>query len=384
MLIYLDHNSATPLDPRVLEAMLPYFGGQYGNPSNHHSLGRAARLALECARVQIAGLINAMPNQIIFTGSGTEANNLALRGSLETVITGHISVSAVEHISVLAPAHALTKQGWRLNTIAVNNCGQVDCLNLQGQLDADTRLISVMTANNETGVLQDITSISTIARRKGIIFHTDAIQALGKISVDFAGSGVGLMSLSAHKINGPKGVGALVVDKSIPMNAFLVGGGQEHGMRAGTENVAAIVGFGMAAELARVTLDERQAQMRRLRGYLEDQLRMLPQVTIFAEHVERLPNTVLFSMPSHPDSALLARLDQAGIIASSGSACASGALTLSHVLLAMGVAPKLIRNVVRVSLGVDNTRADIDSFIAALWVEVNRFRPWPARSKAIV
>lgn len=376
MYVYLDHNATSPLDTRVLDAMLPYFREQYGNPSSNHVLGRAARVAVSRARGQVAALVNASAAHIIFTGSGTEANNLALMGTLVNTIPGRIVTSVIEHDSVLIPARAMVKHGWRLDLLPVDDNGRISGSGLAAQLHADTRLVSIMMANNETGVVQDITGISAITQRKGIIFHTDAVQALGKIDVDFAGSGVQLMSLSAHKINGPKGVGALVVDKSLPMNPVLLGGGQEQGLRAGTENVAAIVGFGMAAELVRATLKERQAHMLMLRGYLEGQLRQLPQIVIFAERAERLPNTVLFSLPDHPDAALLTRLDQAGIIVSSGSACASGALTPSHVLLAMGVAPKLTRNVVRISLGVGNTRADIDSLMTALEKEVAHFKPW--------
>lgn len=376
MSIYLDHNATTPLDERVLEAMLPFLRSQYGNPSSSHQLGRAAHDAIETARAQIAALVNATPAQIIFTSGGTEANNLALKGVLANFPSGRIAISAVEHASLRGPAEALTQQGCSLDTVAVDAQGSVTFDAVHETLRADTRLLSVMLANNETGVIQNIAGMAAFVRKTVTILHTDAVQALGKIKIDFAASGAHLMSLSAHKIYGPKGIGALVVDIAVPLEPLLHGGGHEQSRRAGTENVAAIVGFGAAAALAQQELDERRLHWRELCNYLEQGLRCLPGAVIFSEAAQRLPNTVLVSLPEFTGATLLLNLDKAGIMVSTGSACTSGSLVASHVLRAMGVAPPLLRNVLRISLGKDNTHSEIDTLLATLRSLHKQFAPW--------
>lgn len=380
MAVYLDHNATTPLDERVLEAMLPFLRNAYGNPASAHSVGRAARDAVECARAQVAELVNAHADQVIFTSGGTEANNLALQGVAASRPSGRIALSAVEHASVCAPALALAKHGWQLDTVGVDAQGRVELAALRAALHADTRLVSVLMANNETGVLQDIAALSRVVRRTQALIHTDAVQALGKVPVDFAASGVHVMSLSAHKLYGPQGVGALLVDDTVELQPLLHGGGHERGRRAGTHNVAAIVGFGAAAALARAELAARQRHLQTLRAYLEAQLHTLPDAVILAAQAERLPNTVLVSFPRFTGVTLPAALDQAGIILSSGAACASGSLAPSHVLVAMGVPGELLRNVLRISLGKDSTRAHVDSCIGAISALLQRHPAWVARA----
>lgn len=379
MPVYLDHNATTPLDPRVLEAMMPYLRDHHGNASSVHSYGRLARNAVDQAREQVAALVNAQSTQVVFTGCGTEANNLALKGVAARLTAGRVAVSAVEHASLLGPARALERQGWIIDAIAVDDQCRVSMASLSEALEdassdvikAAPQIVSVMMANNETGAIQDIPAISAQARRVGAIMHTDAVQAAGKIPVDFPASGAHLMSLSAHKLYGPKGVGALIVDKSLELEPLLHGGGHEMGRRGGTENVAGIVGFGAAAELALNELAVRSAHLRKLRDLLEAGLRELPGAVIFAERAERLPNTVLIGVPGIDGEALLMSLDRKGIAVSSGSACASGSGEPSHVLLAMGVDPELARRVIRISLGQGNTPEDVLRLTAALREQVD-------------
>ncbi len=374
MTVYLDHNATTPLAKGVLDAMLPYLRDQYGNASSAHSLGRAARAAVDHAREQVAQLINAKPQQIIFTGSGTEANNLAIKGVAARHGKGRILISAVEHASVRSPSQALAEQGWGVDTLPVDTLGRVTSAALQEHLHPDTRLVSIMLANNETGVLQDIAALTKIARKSGVIFHTDATQAAGKIKIDFAALGAQIMSLSAHKLYGPKGIGALVVADGVELRPLIHGGGKT--LRGGSENVAAIAGFGAAAELATKELEQRALYLLGLRDYLEQRLHEIPTVVIFAEQAERLPNTVLCGIPAFSGETLIENLDHKGICVSSGSACTSGSFQPSHVLMAMGVERNLQQNVLRISLGMGNTRNDIDTLIAALQELLIRFKPW--------
>lgn len=375
MAIYFDHNAGAPLDERVLEAMLPYFRQQQGNPSSVHRYGRVAREAIEHARAQVADLVQAAPSQIIFTSGGTEANNLALHGVMGLYPQARLAISGVEHPSLREPALALRSQGCEVTEIEVDSQGRVTPQTLAKALHSDTRLVSIMWGNNETGVLQDIPVLGEQARSHGSLFHTDAVQAIGKVPVDFRHSRAHLMSLSAHKMGGPKGVGALVVDSGVEIIPLLQGGGQERGLRSGTENVAAIVGFGKTAELAGAELEHRAKEWLRLREQLEQALpRQLPGIAIFGENAERLPNTVFFAVPGIEGETLLMALDKAGIGVSSGSACGSGSHQPSHVLLAMGVAPELAQGAIRVSIGADNTVAHIDELIAVLKSQTNKFQ----------
>ncbi len=397
MSVYLDHNATTPLDARVLDAMLPYLREHYGNPTSVHFYGRTARAALDQAREQVAVLVNAHPSQVVFTSGGTEANNYALKGVAAKLSPGRIAISAIEHSSVLGAAQALVAQGWQCDSIAVDEQCCVSLAALSDVLKGDSsgvikttpphrevqvsrkagcrerpRLVSVMMANNETGVIQDIVAISAQVRAAGAIMHTDAVQAAGKTAVDFHASGAHLMSLSAHKLYGPKGVGALIVDKALDLEPLLHGGGHEMERRAGTENVAGIVGFGAAAILVHEEWASRSAHLQTLRDTLEQRLHAMPGIVVFAAQAQRVANTVLIGVPAIEGETLLMELDRHGIAVSSGSACASGDTEPSHVLLAMGVDPDLARRVIRISLGKDNTLADIDRLIAVLSEQISR------------
>lgn len=385
MAIYLDHNAGAPLDERVLEAMLPYLREQQGNPSSVHRYGRIAREAIEQARVQVAALIQAEPSQVIFTSGGTEANNLAVFGVMGSCSKGkgHFAISGVEHASLREPAFALRIQDFEVTEIEVDSQGRVNPLTLERVLRSDSRLVSVIWASNETGVLQDIPTLSEYVRAQGSLFHTDAVQAVGKVPVNFPRSGAHLMSLSAHKMGGPKGVGALVIDSSLDIAPLLLGGGQEKGLRSGTENVAAIVGFGKAAELAGAELPHRAEQWSRLREYLEKALRQqLPGAVIFGEGAERLPNTVFFAVPGIEGETLLMALDKAGVGVSSGSACGSGDHQPSHVLMAMGIAPDLAQGAIRISIGAGNTLSQMDELIAVLKSQIEKFQRMLLRDTA--
>ena len=382
MPVYLDHNATTPIDPRVLEAMLPYLGNEFGNPSSVHQYGRAARAALDTAREQVAALVNAQPSQVIFTSGGTEANNIALLGCCAGLPMGRIAISAVEHDSVRAPAKRLASRGWGLDQIAVDHAGRVSIDTLKAALQADTRLVSIMMANNESGVVQDIATLAEIVRAVGAIVHSDAVQAAGKIPVDFWASNVQLMSLSGHKIYGPKGVGALIIDKALEVESLVFGGGQEKAVRPGTQNVAGIVGLGAAAQIAQDDIQSYSASQSKLRGYLETKLREFPGLVIFAADAERVPNTVQLSVPGIDGEALLLQLDRAGFAVSSGSACAAGNHAPSHVLVAMGVEPDLARGALRISLGRSTDQVQLDAFCIALHEAIAQLRSGSVRAAA--
>jgi cysteine desulfurase len=359
--IYLDHNATTRCDERVVEAMLPYLNTMYGNPSSLYKLGRIARSAIDTAREQISALIDAAGARIVFTSGGTEANALALANARHR----GLAVSAIEHPSIFENA-AYYKHWFRdLQTIEVNGDGLVS-LPLEKTSWQTGDMVSVMLANNETGVIQDLAAISEALAERGLNLHTDAVQALGKIPVSFKTLGVNLMSLSSHKIYGPKGCGALVVSEDFVLKPSQRGGDQEHGWRAGTENVAAIVGFGKAADLAKSELGSRQTRMLALRTRLEQSLRTIPGLVIFAEKAKRIPNTVQFGIPGISGEMLLMQLDQRNIAVSSGSACSASSGEISPVLTAMGVDVRLARSAIRVSLGKDNNESEIDQFVDVL------------------
>lgn len=374
MPIYLDNNATTPLDPRVLDAMLPYLQDIYGNPSSVHRYGRLTSGAVERAREQVAALAGAHASQVAFTSGGTEANNLAINGIAGHRVGGHIAISAIEHPSMLEPALALRDRGWKVDEIPVNAHGVIDCAALAGILQQDTVLVAVMLANNETGAIQPVAEVARLLESRNIVLHTDASQAAGKMPVDFAASGAHLMTLSSHKLYGPLGAGALIVDKSIALQPVQLGGGHENGLRSGTPNVAAIVGFGAAAELARLELTQRTAHMRALQSRLETALRAIPEIFIFAKGVERLPNTVQFGVRGCHGETLLLQLDRLGFAVSSGSACHSDVHEASHVLLAMRIESDLALTAIRVSVGKDTAEEDVDRFVAALVSIVETFR----------
>lgn len=380
MPVYLDNNATTRVDPRVLEAMRPFLDGVYGNASSLHRYGRLARSAIERAREQLAAAVNAHADQVVFTSGGSEANNLVIKGVAGRQPPAAMAISAVEHPSLREPALALRRQGWRVEEIPVDFQGRVQVQALRDMLDEDMRLVSVMAANNETGAVQPVEEAAEAVRGTGVVMHSDASQALGKWPVDFARSGVQAMTLSAHKLHGPLGAGALVVDRSVVLQSQQLGGDHEFGLRAGTENVAAIVGFAAAAELAVAELAERSARMRSLRDRLERELGRIPEVCIFAGQTERLPNTVQFGVRGCHGETLLLQLDRAGLAVSSGSACHSDVAEPSHVLTAMGVESELALTAVRVSLSQYTSEAEIDRFVSVFSALVNDFRAASVRA----
>lgn len=366
MPIYLDNNATTQLDSRVFEAMQPWLTGPFGNPSSVHRFGRMARGAIDAAREQVAGLVGVSPSLITFTSGGTEANNLAIKGIAAAAGCKRLLISPSDHPSVIESAEALTQQGWQIEWLSIDANGAVCATALKQALKTPAALLSVMRANNETGLLQDISALAAVAKQYGVPMHCDAVQAAGKMPLSFAGLGVQLMTLSAHKIYGPKGAGALVLDAAIDIKPLLQGGGQERGLRPGTENVAAIVGFGAAAELAAAELEIRQQQHQSLIDALDRGLADLNQITVFADGAQRLNNTRQFALAGWEGEALLMELDRRGVAVSSGSACHSGTGQPSHVLLAMGVERQLAYGAIRVSVGVHNQPEDIDALLAAL------------------
>ncbi|MCX7167271.1 MAG: cysteine desulfurase family protein [Rhodocyclales bacterium] len=366
--VYFDHNATTPMDPRVLEGMLPYLAGQYGNASSRHEYGRAARRAIDEARQRVACSVGAHPTEVIFTSGGSEANNLFIKGAAACRAPGIVAISAIEHPCVREPAKQLARAGWRLREIAVDEDCRVASADFHAALEERPALLSVMLANNETGVVQDVSVLAERAGPTGAWFHTDAVQGFGKRPLDFRalnGSGVHALTLSAHKLGGPKGAGALVVDKRIELQPLIAGGGHERGLRSGTENVAAIVGFGLAAELAVARLDVRETQLTALRAELEVGL-VAQGAKIFAGAAERMSNTSYFAFAGIDGETLVGKLDRAGFAVAAGAACSSANPEPSHVLLAMGVASELARGAVRVSLGTDNTALQVRDFLAAL------------------
>lgn len=371
---YLDHNATTPVDDAVLEAMLPYFKKEFGNASSRHALGIVARKAVNEAREQVAGAVGAHPSQVIFTSGGSEANNLFIQGAAAYLKPGRIMVSSVEHPCVMRTAQELARNAhakWNLRRLAVDGSGHVDLADVDNAMleqqsgQKQSGLVSVMLANNETGVIQDVASVAERARGCGAWVHTDAVQAFGKIPVDFASLKVHAMTISAHKIYGPKGVAALVVDKRLLLKPLIYGGGHENGLRSGTENVPAIVGFGIACGLAKMRIEEASARLLTLRERLEQGLSEMGAV-IFARGAPRLPNTCYFALPGIEGDTLVVRLDKAGFAVASGAACSSVNPGRSHVLEAMGVDPMLTRCAVRVSLGGGNSMEQVENFLKAL------------------
>ena len=371
MAVYLDNNATTALDEKVLQAMLPYMGQVTGNPSSVHRFGRLQKDAIEQARESVARLVGARAEQVIFTSGGTESNNLLLNGFNKQSSDTRIAISAVEHMSLLEPAQYLP---FEVDKIAVDKNGLIDLQAVEQVLTEKTSLVSVMSANNETGVIQNLSPLIDLATEHGCFFHTDASQAAGKIALNFIDSGAHAMTVSAHKLYGPVGAGALIIDKRLPISKIQFGGSQEKNLRAGTENVAAIVGFGKAAELALADLQTRSLHLRSLRDALEKGLKEFSAVTVFAEEAERLPNTVQFGVAGFDGETLLMQLDRKAIAVSSGSACTSGKTEASHVLKAMQVENTLALSAVRVSFGKDNTMSDVETLLTALRdiIEINR------------
>jgi cysteine desulfurase len=365
---YFDHNATTAVDETVLEAMLPYFRLAYGNASSRHAYGMVARRAINQAREQVAQAVGVQPSQIIFTSGGSEANNLFIRGVADYLKPSRVVVSAIEHPCIRRPAQELarrTSERWQLRQLAVNELGQVRLDDAASALADQPAMVSVMLANNETGVIQEVAAIADMARSQGAWMHTDAVQAFGKIPVDFTELKVHAMTISAHKIYGPKGAAALIIDKRLLLKPLIYGGGHENGLRSGTENVPAIVGFGVACELAGSRMHDLSVRLTGLRDYLERGLIEMG-ATIFGLGASRLPNTCYFALPEIEGDTLVVRLDKAGFAVASGAACSSVTPGQSHVLEAMGVEPMLARCAVRVSLGDDNTMTQVDDFLKAV------------------
>jgi cysteine desulfurase len=366
--VYLDYNATSPVHPRVLEAMLPWFSQRFGNASSRHEYGRAARAAVDEARAKVAAAVGAHHSEVVFVSAGSEANNLFIKGTAALDRPGVVAVSSVEHPSVREPARSLERIGWQVREIAVDTEGCIDVDDYLDILQYRPKLVSVMLANNETGVILDIPTIAEAAKTTRSWFHTDAVQALGKIPVNFRAlndSGVHALTLSSHKIGGPKGAGALVLDKRLELAPLISGGGHERGLRSGTEDVPAIVGFGVACEIAAAELQATSGRLRVLRAELERGLAE-QGATIFGLAAERLPNTVYFSLPGIEGETLVTKLDRAGFAVASGAACSSANPMPSRVLMSMSVAPGLARGAVRVSLGSETTAAQVSDFLAVL------------------
>ena len=372
--IYLDNNATTAVAPEVLEEMLPYFCEKYGNASSMHTFGGSNKRAIEKARTQVASLINSTPQEIIFTSGGTEADSTAIYSSVNSYPSKkHIITSAVEHPAVLEVFKKLASQGYRVDFIGVDTDGRFDMEDFKKVISTDTALVSVMWANSETGTLFPVKEIAKIAHEYGALFHTDGVQALGKIPTDVKEADIDLMSFSSHKINGPKGVGGLYIKKGIRFLPFMLGGHQEKLRRAGTENVPNIVGFGKAAQLAKEHLKD-MPQVAALRDTLEQGLLKIADTKVNGDRQNRLPNTTNISFGYIEGESILMMLDEYGICASSGSACTSGSLEPSHVLRAMQVPFQFAHGSIRFSLSRYNTLEEVNKVLEVMPAIVSRLR----------
>ncbi len=372
--LYFDNNATTAVDPAVVEAMLPFLTEFYGNPSSAYSFGSRVRRALETARELVAALLGCEPREIIFTSCGTEGNNTALASALAADRDRkHVVTTAVEHSATKNYCEQLARRGYEVTWLPVDELGRVDLRDAADAIRDDTAVVSVMWANNETGVLYPVEELAQLARAKGAFFHTDAVQAVGKIPVDVKCAPIHFLSLAGHKIHAPKGVGALYVDRRCRFTPWLIGGGQENGRRGGTENVAGIVALGKAAELAGARLAEERTVVKALRDRFENALlAQIPGAAINGDPVERLPNTSNLHLPGVEGEALLVLLDQAGVCASAGSACTTGSLHPSHVLTAMGFSVERARASLRFSFGRFNNPDEIERGIRLVGESVAR------------
>jgi cysteine desulfurase len=376
-MIYLDHNATTPLHPQVLDAMMPYLGARWGNPSGPYRFGAEARQAVEKARQRLAECIGCKATEVVFCSSGTEANNLALRGVLlaQKHKGSHVVTSMIEHPSILNTCKALEKEGCRISYLPVNQDGVVEVQALSECLGSDTVLVALMHANNETGVLQPVDALAVMAKECGVVFLTDAVQSAGKWVKPLAEINADLISISGHKIYGPKGIAALVVREGTPISSILTGGGHERGLRAGTENVAGIIGLAEAMKRICAHAKTENQRLERLRDRLESQVRsMVPNVTVNGAKATRLPNTSNLSFDFVDGESIALGLDMCGVCASTGSACSTGQSDPSHVLLAMGLTAQEAQGSVRFSLGYETREKDIDTAVEALVKTVKRLR----------
>lgn len=375
--IYFDHNATTPVHPAVAERMATVLMEDFGNPSSLHHFGQRSKALIDEARTAVAALIGGDPSEITFTSGGTESDNMAIRGAVESLEKSrpHLIASSIEHEAVLNTLKAMARRGFRTTLLPVGESGVVSPDALRAALTDDTALVSVMHANNEIGTIQPVAELSQMAKARGALMHTDAVQSAGKIPVDVKALGVDLLSLSAHKFHGPKGIGAIWIRRGVRLHPVATGGKQERGRRAGTENVAGIVGMGVAAEIARAKMAEEGARLAALRDRLEEGiLRTVPGTVVNGGLSPRVPNTTNISFDRVEAESLLIALDLEGIAVSTGSACSSGTLEPSHVLRAMGFPPHRTQNSIRFSLGASNTEADVDRVIALMPGIVEKLR----------
>jgi len=374
-LIYFDNAASTPVHEKVIEEMNPYFKEQYGNPSSIHKYGRLASSAIQNARKRIASLINAEINEILITSGGTESNNTALYGIGHRNKDKHIITSSIEHDAILEPCKRLEKEGFQITYLPVDKYGLVNPEDVEREISSDTCLVSIMFANNEVGTIQPIREIGKITQEKKIVFHTDAVQAIGKIPIDVKELGIDLLSVSSHKINGPKGVGALYIRKDVKIDPLILGGGQENGLRSGTENVASIVGFGTACQLAKDSMMENQEYFRKLSMKLVTEvLKEVPYTKLNGHPEKRIPNNIHFTFFGVNGEDLIIKLDENNIAASTGSACSVKVQKASHVLRAMGFSHEQITGSLRLTMGITNTEEEVNETVQVLKKIVKELR----------
>ncbi|MEK0320540.1 MAG: cysteine desulfurase family protein [Nitrosopumilus sp.] len=374
-MIYLDNAASTQIHEDVLNSMLPYLKEQYGNPSSMHRYGRLAHKAVEKARKQIASIINAEPSEIILTSGGTESNNTALRGITMKNTSGQIITSSIEHDAILEPCKKLAQNGFDVDYLPVTQFGMVECSDLKNYISKKTILVSIMFGNNEVGTIQPISEIAKICKEYEVPFHTDAIQAVGKTPIDVKKLNIDLLSISSHKLYGPKGIGALYIKNGIDVDPVILGGGQERGLRSGTENVASIVGFGKACEIAKNNLNENILQMKKLRDTLVEKiLNEIPEVILNGHPRSRLPNNAHFTFFGVNGEDLIIKLDEYGIAASTGSACSVNTQKASHVLQAMGFSHEQITGSLRLTIGIFNDQKEIEQTVNVLKKVVTELR----------
>jgi cysteine desulfurase len=373
--IYFDNNATTEVDPKVLEAMLPYFQSRYGNPSSMHHKGGEVAAALREARKKLADLLGCDPAEIIYTSCGTESDNAAIWSALRTQPDKRsVVTSRVEHSAIINNAAFLKRLGYNVTEVGVDREGLLNMTQLTEALTPDTALVTLLWANNETGVIFPVEEVAALCRERGIVFHTDAVQAVGKIPINLKSSQIDMLSLAGHKLHAPKGIGALYVRKGLKFAPFMVGGHQEGGRRGGTENVPYIIGLGVAAELAAERLPEENTRVKALRDRLEEGLLKIPFTMVNGDRVHRLPNTTNVSFEYIEGESILFHLSHAGICASSGSACTSGSLEPSHVLRAMGVPFTAAHGSIRLSLGIGNTDEEVDEALRIFPEVVKKLR----------
>ena len=375
--VYLDHNATTPVHPEVLEAMLPYFKDKFGNPSSIHGFGREVKVALEESREKVAKLINAGPSEIYFTSGGTESDNLAVKGTAfaNRKKGKHIITSEIEHHAILESCKSLEKEGFEVTYLPVDGQGLIDPDDLGKAMRKDTILVSLMYANNEVGIIEPLEELSKITKENGVYFHTDAVQAMGKVPVDVQKLNVDMLSVSGHKIYGPKGVGAIYIRKGTRITSLSHGGSHERSRRAGTENVPGIVGLAKAVEIAYRDMEEQSKHLKKMsEAFYKKLTQAIPDVFLNGDLEKRIPNTLNLSFKAVEGESIILSLDLKGVAVSTGSACASGSLEPSHVLSAMGISPELAQSAIRFSFGRENTTDDVEYVVEILPEIVSRLR----------